>query len=161
MVKLKNVSLIVALTLLIVLIVVGYYVYTSGVTRDSKEEYSFNHLIEILMDEQRKGNVYDVSNDDFDRMLELRHVRMSVIDHPKEEDEEESSENEENFKWKRLGRNGRKWWRSGRHSHRYPGGCRFHRTRKHSNLGLITYPYYVQGPARWVKYEGDYFYVTY
>lgn len=139
------------------------------------EGYSFNKVIEELMQQERQGLVPTINKKQFDRYFQAHCIVLKKEDVTPEDQESEdkvtevevagndvvlkkngdevasSSSSKENFRWTRYGRYSKGRWRG------YP----YYRYWRFPYTRFIRYPYVVQGPARWVTYNGDYYYVTY
>lgn len=115
--------------------------------------YAFNEVFEQLKDEESRGLVQGISGREFEDALHNGCVLFKREDDSAEDTDDvkdEKVESKEGFRWMRYGRYGRGRWRG------YP----YYRYWRYPYSRFIRYPYYARGPARWVVYDGDYYYVT-
>ena len=161
-----------AILVLLALALVGVIIFLF-VLEFSKKGFSFNHIIEQLEREQQQGLVPTLTNVQFNNYMKRGCVVLKKEDVERDENLEEEKNvsgkdivlkvngdkiddkmiesSKESFRWTRFGRYSRGRWRG------YP----YYRYWRFPYTRFIRYPYAVQGPARWVTYDGDYYYITF
>lgn len=115
--------------------------------------YAFNEVFDELKEKQRQGLVQEISGHEFEQAIKNGCVLIKKEEDTIEDSDDmkvEKVESKEGFRWMRHGRYRRGRWRG------YP----YHRYWRYPYSRFIRYPYYARGPARWVVYDGDYYYVT-
>lgn len=138
------VSACVVVALIVVLALLYHFTSPLNISQPP-EYYSFNADIERIL---RQQQVDDFNEVEMKKALDENKVQLVMV----EDGGDDGDDGVENFRWRGAqgGRYRRRRYRDRPHFRywKFP----YHR--------FVTYPYYVQGPARWVRYDGDYYYVT-
>lgn len=122
--------------------------------RQKKEDFAFNETIEQLMHSFKLNEVQEINKEQLERATREGRVLLQA----------ERDDGKEEFRWLRKGGPHHSYGHRGGHfGHPY-----FYRYNRYPFWRFIKHPRYMYRragigypPARWVSYDGDYYYITF